>query len=394
MQPLARQGLSAARVAQLLHSDVLTVSAGLELLNPDLTVAEDISDDLVGGKVSRNFYSTIHGTCDLQIARELRWGVDLVRPYMVLSDGVSEGGDGVFTAGTGTSARFDCGVYCLTTPQRQVGDVPVTYDVQGFDRLYLLDREVGADYTAAANVSVLTLIQQAVTASGLSGVLLDSSALAEELPKPMSWPLVGQSTDPDQSNTPVTWLRVINDLLRTINYTSVWADESGRFRAGPYRAPADRPVDFTFDAQAVRTILGMDRTVIEDVWKAPNRWTFVASNPPDGVTPSEANGLVYVVNNVDDGITSQAARGLIWPRRYDYEATSAATLKGLGDKRVALDRAVSAQYEVTTGPWPVAGHGDVYLYRDPEAGVNRRVQQTQYDLDLLGGDTTMRWEST
>ena len=71
--------LTAAEV-DLLHSSDLEVSAGLELLRPDLTVREDISDDLVGGKVSRALLNTIHGTTTLSISRELTWGVDLVRP--------------------------------------------------------------------------------------------------------------------------------------------------------------------------------------------------------------------------------------------------------------------------------------------------------------------------
>ncbi len=231
MQPLARDGLSAAQVTALLHSDDLTASAGLELLNADLTVAEDISDDLEGGSVALNLDATIHRTCTLRIARPLRWGIDLVRPYMVL-------------AAKGSTVRFNTGVFSLTTPQRRVGETPETYEVTGADRLLLLSRQIGATYTVTAGTTYRAALEAVFTASGLTGALIEGSAADSTLPKDRVWPLIGETTDPDNDNTPVTYLRVVNDLLRAINFRAVWADESGVFRCSAYQEPTVRPVEF------------------------------------------------------------------------------------------------------------------------------------------------------
>src|SRR5690349_21668045 len=128
MQQLARLDYvtgvqrSTEEIEALLIGDSLDVRSGLELVNSDLTSGEDISDDLLAGTLRRSMYATIHGTCNLTLARLLPWGASLVRPYMVLSD-------------AGVSARFDLGVYVLTTPERPLGATPVVYDVSGLDRL-------------------------------------------------------------------------------------------------------------------------------------------------------------------------------------------------------------------------------------------------------------------
>jgi hypothetical protein len=381
VQSLARDGLSAAEVTALLQADALTVSGGLELLAPDLSVVEDISDDLLGGQVEHSLHATIHRTCDLSLSRSLVWGVDLVRPFMLLSDGQR-------------SARFNVGVFALTTPERQVGELPETFAVQGFDRLYLLNRPIGDTYTVAAGMEYLTAIRQVITDAGLSGVLLDGSAQGVTLPQPMVWPLVSQPSGEDDDTGPATWLRVVNDLLAAVNYRALWADENGTFRGTPYRPPAERAVEFTFDADSGTTLLGEQRTAVEDVWAIPNQWVFIRTNMPGDppAEPVDGDGI-YRVTNTSDGPTSVDARGLVWPRLYEYRAASQAALVGLGDRRVALDRAVTTRFEVSVGPFPPFGHADIYRYRDAAAGVDRKVQAVRVSLDLTGADGRMSWEA-
>jgi hypothetical protein len=382
VQPLARDGLTAEQVTALLQSPELAVSAGCDLLNADLSVAEDISDDLLGGSVSRNLYASIHGTCSLRLSRQLAWGDALVRPFMTLT-------------GSGMSARFNVGVYALTTPQRDVGETPETVDVQGYDRLMLLNRQVGADYLILAGTTYRQALLNAFSAAGLLGVLIEGSAADNTLPKDRLWPLVGDNqADPDQTDTPVTYLRVVNDLLRAINFRSVFADENGTFVCRSYRDPASRAPEFVFDADdLVSGIVGERRSVVEDVWAVPNRWVFRQTNRPDASpAPTEGDGI-YTVDLSDTVSGDWLGRRLVWTAVIDYEAASQAKLVELGDRRVISDRAVTSRYEVTVGPFPPLGHADIYLYRDATAGVDRKVQLIQADLDLLGADTRMMWEA-
>jgi hypothetical protein len=380
VQPLARDGLTTEQVTALLLSDNLSVTAGCELLTPTLTVREDISADLEGGRIERAVFATIHGTCTLNLARALSWGIDHVRPYMTLSDG-------------SVTARFNCGVYVLTTPERVVGSSPETYSVQGYDRVMLLQRQVGAAYTVTAGTTYRTAILNTFTAAGLTGVLIEGSAADSTLPTARTWPLVANNeADPDQTTTPATWLRVINDLLRAINFRGVWADENGLFRCEPYRDPDSRPVEFTFDADSVKTIVGEQRTLIEDMWATPNRWVFRQTNRAVGAPVATEGDGIYTVVNQTDGPTSINARGLTWTSVVDYEAASQAALVGLGNRRVKADRRLTSQLKVTVGPFPCAGHADVYAYRDSAVG-NRTVQAVRWSYDLSGSDVQMEWEA-
>jgi hypothetical protein len=375
----------AADVAALLAAPRVTVDYGLDLLAPDLSWRADLTGDLTGGTVERDMAATVHGSTSLTLTRELVWGVDLVRPYMTVTDGIR-------------TARWNRGVYALTTPVRdRIGWSPQTWTVTGWDRVYLLNRQVGADYTVAAGTDYLSAIYQVFTDAGLTGVRLDSTAQGKTLPTRKAWPLVATSTDPDQDTTPVTWLRVVNDLLSAIGYRGVYADADGLYRSEPYTDPSSRAVEYTFDATSLRSVpVGLDRALTVDVWATPNRWIFTAQNPPQGVTPSAGNGLLYIVDNTTDGPTSQApypgGRGLVWPAAYSYDAADAASLKAQGDARVAADKRATATLEVSTATFPGAGHADVFRYADPDAGVTRTVQVSQWSMPLDGGDVSWSWD--
>jgi hypothetical protein len=365
-----RDGLTVAQVETLLTDPGIVVDFGAELLDADLNVVEDISDDLEHAEVERRMLDTIHGTCRMRLARELEWGTALVQLYMTVTS-------------RGVEARFNCGVYCPVTPERPKGSTPTVFDVEGMDRLHLLDREVGDTYEVAAGTGYVAAMRQAVTDAGLSGELFDGTADASVLPSTRVWPLVSDEE-------PTTWLRVVNDLAAAINYRAVWADENGRYRSDPYVLPEDRAVEWTFDATDSRNIVGEDQVVVEDLWRAPNRWVFVQSNRPDNDPPTDGDGI-YVRNNVSVGPSSQDERGgLVWARRFEYEAASHDELVALGDRRVALDLRRVVTVSARTGPFPLAGHADVYRWRDSEDDFV--VQAVGWRYDLAGSDVEFELE--
>lgn len=365
--------------AALLVGDRLEVSAGCDVLDLDLNVTGDISDHLVAGTIARNMRARIHGTCSLDLSTDLAWGTQLVRPYMTLSDG-------------DVSERFNVGVFMLTTPEQVLGDDLPVRSTDGFDRLYLLDREVADDYVRSEGETYYEALVQVFDDAGLTGFLIDGAAADYTLPVDREWPLVARSTDPDQTSSPVTWLRVVNDLLTAINFRGVWADENGLYRCQQYLAPAARSPEFTFDVDNIRENIVVARTVIEDQWKTPNRWVFLWQNRPGGMSSTPGDGL-YERNLDDDHPLSAVSRDLDWPKVYSYEAASQAVLEELGDRRVADDLGALAVYKVTTGPFPAAGHWDVVTYADDAAGGSVKAVATDWELDLSGGDMSWTWEA-
>lgn len=388
-----RGDLTEKQVRYLLAgSPGVEVGKGVELVSPALDVIEDISTDLAGGKVARQMNAAIHGTCQLQITRELQWGLALLRPYMTLAYG-------------GLSARWNKGVYALATPERTSGEAPVTWDVAGFDRLYLLDRPVGDSYVVRAGTSYLAAIRAAITAAGLTGVLLDTTAASSVLDEDLSWPLIPDTsvgsvdtsqasatsaTVASESGGPTTWLGIINYLLRKIAYRGLWCDENGFYRSGPYESPENRPMEYIWTRDTADSIIVDGWRLALDEWGRPNSWRFVRRG--GDTTPVAGNGL-YIVPPTEAGLARK--NGLEWVSHVELDAADQASLVAQGDARVASDLRSTAKIDVKTGPFPGAGHADIYGLIDPDLGLGSgvlRVQETSWELDLMGADMTRTWE--
>lgn len=374
-----RAHLTKEQVTSLLVDTPVFISSGLEILDSNLAFVEDITDSLIGGEIERLNYRTPHSAIRLSVARELVWGKDLVRPYMILSNGQID-------------ARWNLGVFSLTTPERKTGRSPVVYEVSGQDRVYLLGREVGDTWEAPSGAGVLAEVRRALAAAGLTGLLLDSAKESATLPRAMVWPLIPTGTDGKADQTgQTTWLHVINDLLATINYRGIWADELGFFRSEPYRHASEVAPEFNFSTTGDQTIIDAVRTLHQDIWKAPNRWVFVQQNrPTDAPEPTVGDGL-YIVANQSDGPTSIDARGLVWNRQISVDVADQASLVAVGDRKVAADRRSTTMIDARIAPFPGAGHFDVFQLEDDELGTFK-VQASQWTLSLNGADSTYKWE--
>lgn len=377
-----REALTEQQVLDLLElSPAVSVGYGADVL--DLLLNKTANLDLVDGTVARNYLANIHGTCDLEFDGDFDFNNDLVRPWMEISDGL-------------TTARFWLGVYVLTTPQATYGaPKPATKKVQGYDRLYLLSREVGDTYVAPSGAYVLEEVRRAISEAGLGGVELNDEGADEVLPSDMIWPLVPKTSDnPSVDETAsagaTTWLRIVNDLLFSIGYGGLYADPaSGVFRAQPYVNPLVRTPEHDFDFDSTnRAVISPDRSRTDDQFKAPNIWIFVRQtmpgNPP--VPPVEGSG-VYTVD-----LTSIDERPLPWPQQITLDVSSQSALQSQGDARVAADRRGTTSYSLTTAPWPLAGHADVYTFSDQEqAKVGVPVLEASWSLPLNGADMTRTW---
>lgn len=357
-----RQSLTAAQVTALLTGDTLRVDAGLELLDASNRLVSDISDDLMGGSVSRANYADVHGTCSLKITRQLVWGKDRVRPYMTLAN-----------SDRSVTARFNMGVYLCTSPETPRALDPVTYDVAGYDLIYLLQSTGPGDtFVISAGTTYLSAVQAVLSAAQTSVPLnLDGTLGSTQLPNPMVWALV----DPAP-----TWLRIANDLLAAINYRALWADQDGTYRSGPYLAPASRAVEWTFNTNDTNTnLIGEDRSVVADAWGVPNWWRFVRTNM--SVKPVEGAGL-YTVTNQGSGPTSIDYVGRTIRKVVNLDAADQASLVAQGDRLVAEDKQVSRRFEVQVDPLPIAGHFDVVQLVD--AGSSDKCVVTNWEIPLDG----------
>lgn len=370
MQPLSappRDHLTADQVRTLLTAPEVTYAAGLELLNNSNTVLEDISDDLATAPVvSWDNRNAVHGRVRLAIQRELVWGRDRLRPYMLVTSG-------------DTIARFNAGVYVPTTPDTQLGEDPVTYEVTGYDLLSLLQSTGPGDtWVTPSGDTYFQAIRDILDASGLGAVLLlDGTAQDTTLPATRVWALATQ---------PSSWLRMITDLLNEIGYTRPWADENGAIRARPFVDTPERPAEWVLNTGDPNTnLVGENRTLSVEAGDIPNWWRFVRTNMD--TTPTEGDGI-HTIENLTDGPTSQTELGRVITKVEFLEAADQAALVAQATKIVAEDKAAVRTITLEVDPLPIMGFDDVFQYLD--AGHNTKAAAASWELHLDGSPGTLQ----
>lgn len=349
-------------------SPAIRFSAGCELLTGyDLMVAEDITDDLKGGSVSRAAYATLHGTAQLQIARELPWASALLRPYIVLSNG-------------DISARFNLGAYSTDTPARQVWRKPLTYDVQCYDILNVVDDLVGDAYAVASGQSYVAAIESILVSRGIVRYYIDQERSDAVLPADKVW----------MFDDKTTWLTIVNDLAAAIGYAGAWSDWDGFIRVQKYIPVRDRHPEWTYDTGITTSMLG-ERSSHRDFFNAPNRWVFYRTNNLEGAAPVPGAGMYTYVNDYL-GDTSVQSRERTITRVVGLDTADQPALEAAAQRVIDADSQIPTKIAAQTFRNPRHWHFDTLWIDDPEFGPGFMVQGSQWTLPLTGrGKMSHEW---
>lgn len=373
MQPIVapvRSGYTKEQITELIQSSAFIVGAGAELLNMNLDVLENITDDLVGGTIRRSNYATLHGSASLDISRELPWGRAIVRPYMTIESG-------------SMSVRFNLGAFFTNTPERVLGTQPLTYSVECYDLLHALDTPAGEAHQVFSGTRYLDAVEEILTAQGFTRIIIDRTRATTTLPATKVWPIA--------ENT--TWLIIVNDLLAAIGYRGIWSDWDGYLRCESYETPATRQPEWTYNATSLNSMLGQTRTYTRDFYAAPNRWVAVRNGQITSDTPVEGNGI-YTEVNQNNGETSISARGgRVITRLLTFDAADQAALIAQTKSAIENDLTLKTKITVETSPNPLHGHFDVVTLVDAEAGANLKLIESSWELPLLGGDMKHEWST-
>lgn len=172
-----------------------------------------------GGRLTFNVNSQIRGggTLRWHASREIDWMRHRLRVWFS-SDG----------------HRWPMGVYVVAAPEREFDDGDLVQPLTLLDKTSIVAEAGRAGIFSlpqGTNITetVVQLVREA--GGGDSIAATHSGAVTESV---RSWDL--------QDST----LRVVNDLLTSVNYFGLWVDRSGQFWVEPYSLPRDRPTVRTF----------------------------------------------------------------------------------------------------------------------------------------------------
>lgn len=373
------EGLTRTSLEALIAANRVEIDSRLTLLDYDLNDVEDITEHLepAGSSITWTARTGVHRACRLNLTRELDWGTALVRPSMVI------------TAGEVT-ADLPCGVFVTSRVSRQVqGEDLPTFPVSGFDRLELLNTEVGRTVRVAAGTAYLEAVADLIAevdpaTDPAALVLIDSTGSDTMLPADRLW-VLGQGH---------TYLAIINGLLLAAGYRALWVDATGRYRLTPYVAPTNRVAEWTYDTtDPTTTLVHPVRTEDADWWDVPNEWIFTRDRPSVGLTSgSDGTDGRLVVTNQSTGPTSiDARRGVVRRRIVRLDAADAGALAAQAADIVAEDQQVITRRTLTVEPNPMHGHLDILRVVDHQLGTGKALT-TGWTLHLDGAPMPLQVE--
>lgn len=320
---------------------------------------QPIAGGVVGGSFSRSNARTVRGTGTLDALGSYNspfpvWRDVRLRPFYTLHD-IS--GEPVLSNPVGT--------YLPAVPETTQEDGSSVFSINLYDKLLIPNRRrVTETYTAPAGTAVTELAEHLLAEAGERRVAVTHSD--ETLRGPMSWE-VG-----------TTYLRIINDLLGSINYFSLWCDGWGRYRMQPYQAPASRSIAWAFE-DTNQSIYTYGWTHTRDEFDVPNQVILVSQ--PEG---DDAPLTSTATNDDPDSPYSTVNVGHVNPILEEgIEATSQRVLDDLAQRRLIEVGTVTSTFTLEHLWVPLELNEVVQLRHGPSGTDIRAVLQSdEFSMSL------------
>lgn len=324
----------------------------IELLNEN-DVSQGVLGRLISGKIDFNVNRVIRGggNAVINLSRDISWE----RARLKISRGISTP-DG--------DLMYGCGVFRPLVGDEDWTAQGATVNVPLLDKTSFLDElQLEQTYSLPVEYQATQAIRELLLEAGEPRFSVVESDRA--LSSPMSW------------NAGTSYLRVINNLLDSLGYFSLWMDGDGVFRADPYILPEDRPVTFNFRNDR-RSIISPEFSILQAPYKVPNK--VIAVSKVEGEEPQ----LISVVTNENpDSPYSYQARGNKW-RTFTLDEVEATTQEALDDiavkKLISLTSAARG-VEFEHG-WLPLNLNQVLGWANTRAGVDLYGTLVSWEMEL------------
>lgn len=274
------------------------------------------------------------------------------------------------------------GVYLFDAAPEDWTAAGRVYGLSLLDRCTVLDQDaIDVSYTVAAGAGILAAVAAVIASAGES-ITVDTTNTAATSTA-MVWP-AGTSK-----------LQIVNDLLGAMNYSALWVDGVGNFRATPYVVPAARSIGYELLNGIDRELVDGETSIYSEEWgrdrdlfKVPNKVVTVQSGTGAG-DPRTGLATNTTTDPKDPAYPfSYAARGNRWITRVvDGVETPAGTnaevdafLNAKARAALIASSSVQSTIEVKHLPIPVRV-SDVLRFSNAPAGIDKRHVLTSIELE-------------
>lgn len=290
------------------------------------------------------------GTVTVYPTEEINWGAHLVRPFLKVTDS------------RGNSESWPLGTYTVSAPVDSYKGVNHYVELQLHDKLIILDDDGVGDYYSIPKDALITdAIKSLIESTGQTSIALTPST-AKSLDMQV-W----------EPNTPK--LEIINELLKQINYYSLWTDGYGEYQVQPFQLAKDRPITRVFE-RGFKAIHKSEYTVDRDNSRIPNRVRLIGSGS------SQGDLLVGVAENkrLDSDYSYPNVGRWIDFRDSGVEAESPAMIKDLAERKLEELTSPTSTFEIEHLTVPV-GLRDRVRFITTHNDVNAIVAQMTMELN-------------
>lgn len=327
-----------------------TTTVSVELLTAAEAIAGTL-DGVRGGSVVYTAAKSVHGSASLTVAdngQAVDWLSARIRPVVTVE-------------GYGDTAL---GVFLVSEAPESWGDTGRVWSVKLLDKNTILDQDaVDAAYALDAGTVVTTAIVALIESTGEANIAITPSAAT--LVNPLVWP------------AGTTKLQIVNDLLSTINYFSLFTNGDGQYRGEPYVKPASRPTVWDFlDGSDCIYLPTLTKDV--DLFAIPNK--VIAITTGDGTTAA----LTSTATNTDaTSPYSTVSRG----RTITYvasgvEAADQATLDAFAERRLIELTTPTASIEIQHAFVPDLAFNRAVRFRRAPASIDARHVVSKLEVSL------------
>lgn len=161
---------------------------------------------------------------------------------------------------TSNGHQWPMGVYVVAAPDSDYDDGDQIQPLTLLDKTSIIAEAGRAGiYSLAAGTNITRHAVQLITEAG-GGTRIAATHSPTDTTGLRTWD-ISDST-----------LRIVNDLMTSVNYFGLWADREGQFRIEPYTLPKDRPVTRRFARGEASVHLPSIRASTTD-FTTPNRVT-------------------------------------------------------------------------------------------------------------------------
>lgn len=273
----------------------------------------------------------------------------------------------VYDPGIPGVAGWPVATALFQAPVRDQDDGSYSYQVKLVGKCSLLERrKPDSPFVAPVGANPVGLV------AALIGDLLGEPVSVTETDKTLAQPMV---MDEDHS-----WLTIMNELLASAGYRSLWVDEWGVFQLTPYTLPVERPVVYLLSDSTGRAVHRPFWSFEPDL-EIPNHVRLIQQGSGD------EPGLVANAYNDDPDDPTSTVNSPVLSWSDSAEFTDQATGDALAARKLVDLRAEQNRLTIEHAPLPLR-RGDRVRFEDQGAAFDGAVWSTSWTFDEFADQHT------